>query len=532
MRAIKGRKIWATSGLLFLVAALVGALVLIACAGGGGGGGGGGNETPPRPWVVKYGFAGGGIGGYIGIDPAGSGDMFKFLMGDTLSGFNVETREPVLFLATREEVNWEEKYTDHWIRQGIKFQNGDPLTAEDVKFSFDRTKNADIVGAAGAVTANRYIGNVEVIDDYHVRIHWNYMGSQARKVNPFQPTIVPKNYIEEVGWEEWAQRPVLTGPLKVVDWERDIYVHFEKAYPEGHWYWGNVPNYDEFIVKAVPEPSTRIAMLKTGELDIASIPTPLIPEVNADPNLTLVMAKYVTPWCILFCDYDNPGTPMSDPLVRKAVSLAIDRAGIAKNVLHDAAEPWGNYYAPYMLGYKHRDPDPYDPDQAKKLLAEAGYPDGFDTYFHYPQDQELVAQAVIGSLATVGIRAEGRPYEVMTWYEKYRRDQLDGMSYTPQPLWMGEYYPDGTFYQEIYGWGDPTAPVSGDIPELVEAFNRILDTKTEEEMAAAAQAAEELVLDELGYKLVVWAMHSASAYGPTIENWDPAFPLFTATYNG
>lgn len=531
MRAIKGRKIWTTSGLLFLVMALIGALMLIACAGDGGNGGNGGNgeEPPPRPWIVRFGFGGGGMSGYLGIDPMSGAEWIASLSGDVMSGFDSETHQPVKYLVTREEANREGKYSDHWIRQDVKFQNGDPLTAEDVAFSYNRMKDANIVGAPAAVTWSTFLNKAEVIGDYQVRLHWNMMGSPVRTVNPFQAVIVPKNYIEEVGFEEWANNPVLTGPMKVVDWERDIYIHFERAFPEGHWYWGDVTNYDELYIKAVPEAATRLAMLKTGELDMASISSANIPDVENDPNLTLVMAKYTGPWCILFCDYDNPGTPLSNPLVRKAVSLAIDRASIATNVLYGAAEPWGNYWPPYMLGYKYRAPDPYDPDQAKKLLEEAGYPTGFDTYFNYPNTQEVAAQAVIASLREVGIRAEAKPYEVMTWYEKYRNDQLDGMSYTAQPLWGGSYYPDECFDQEVRGWG---APVSKDISEVWDAYWAIINSETEEEMIAAAQAAEELVLDTLGYKLVVWATHSPFAYGPTIEAWDPAFPLFTATYKG
>ncbi len=530
MRAMKGRKRWVTGGLLVLVAALIGVLVLTACAGDGGNGGNG-DEPPPRPWIVRYGHTGGGMSGYLGVDPMSGASWVAYLSGDTLAGFDVETHEPILYLATRQEFNREEMYTDYWIKEGIPFHNGDIMTAEDVKLSFDRMKDEDIVGPVYPVSWRVFIKEVEVIADYQVRIHWYNMGSPVRIVSPFTAVIVPNNYIEEVGWEEWTEEPVLTGPMKVVDWERDIYIHFEKAFPEeGHWYWGDLPNYDEFIVEVVPEGSTRLAMLKTGELDIASIDTASIPDVIADPNLTLVMAEYSYPWSILFCDYDNPGTPLSDPLVRKAVSLAIDRAGIAENVLNGAAEPWGNYFAPYMLGYKHRDPDPYDPDEARRLLEEAGYPDGFDTYFHYPLSEELAAQAIIASLAEVGIRAEARGYEIMTWFQKYSNDQFDGMTWAPLPEWGYTYYPDETVNDsELMGWG---APVSGEIGEVHDAFNQILESQTEEEMAAAAQAAEALILDTLGYRLMVWAMHSPYAYGPTIEDWDPPLPLFMATYKG
>jgi len=404
------------------------------------------------------------------------------------------------------------------------------MTAEDVAFSYNRMQDADIVGHGPATVWSLFLNYAEVINDYQVRIHWNDMGSPVRIVNPFQPVIVPKDYIEAVGWEAWADSPVLTGPMKVVDWQCDVYIHLEKAFPEeGHWYWGDLPNYDELRLWSVPESSTRLAMLKAGELDIADIGRASIPEVNADPDLTLVMEQYTSTWSIHFCDYDNPGTPLSNSTVREAVSLAIDREGIAENVLHGSAEPWGSYYAPDMLGYEYREPDAYNTTEAIALLTAAGYADGFDTFFNYPQGEETAAAAVIACLNEVGIRAEARPYEFMTWIDKYTNDEFDGMSWTPVPMWVEPYYPDRVFLDsEIQGLG---APISKYIPEIHEASDQILASETEEEMIAAAQAGAELV-QELGYRTIVWAMKGVYAYGPTIEEWDPLFPVLAATYKG
>jgi len=527
---MKGRKRRITGGLVVLVAALIGALVLTACAPSGNGGNGeNGYEPPPRPWIVRYGHTGGGMSGYLGIDPMAGGEMLQSLSGDILAGFDMETHEPILYLATRVEFNREELYTDYWIREGIPFHNGDIMTAEDVAFSYNRLQDPDDVGVEVSIVWSIYIDKTEVIDDNQIRIYWDEMGSPVRTVNPFQPVIVPKNYIEEVGLEAWADSPVLTGPMKVVDWERDVYVHLDKAFPEeGHWYWGDAPNYDELIIEVVPETATRLAKLKAGELDIASLGPAAIPEVIADPNLTLAMEQYTSTWSILFCDYDSSGSPLSDPLVREAVSLAIDREGIAENVLNGAAEPWGSYYPPDMIGYEYREPDPYDPDEARRLLEEAGYPDGFVTFFHYPMHEEVAAQAVIASLREVGIRAEAQSYEWLTWIEKYSNDQFTGMSWAPVPMWVEPYYPDRVFNDsELMGLG---APISGDIAEVREAFDQIMAAGNEEEMAAAAQAGAELVLDELGYRTILWAMNSVYAYGPKIEEWDPLFPVLAATY--
>ncbi len=512
MRDIKGRKKWVTSGFLFLVAALITALALTSCAGGGG------NGEEPEQRIVKYGFPTTGLGGYIGIDPNSAQYIVGQACSDTLIKRDPATRALVPGLATSWEANRDELYVDYVLRQDVKFQNGDPFTAEDVQYSIERMKDPDIAGPSDAALYDDFIGEVEIIDDYHVRVHYKQWAWGSLTVSPW---IVPMNYIEEEGLEEWAEEPVLTGPFKIVDWERDISVHFVKAFPEeGHWYYGSdTPNYDELYIYSIVEPSTRLAMLKAGELDAAQVPPANIPDVENDPNLTMVMSEYGSAYWIIFYDMDLPGpSPLQDPNVRKAVSLAIDRAGIAENVFFDTYEPWGSYYAPYMLGYRYRDPDPYDPDEARRLLEEAGYPDGFDTVFSYPLDYTQQSQAVIASLANAGIRAEAQGLEPTTWGTMLYNEELTGMGYLHVPWWGGNYYPDVVFGQEVMDWASAFAKR---IPEIGAAFgNMLFLTETMEELEQAAWEAED-VFFELGYKIPVWAIHAAYAYGSTIDSWQP-----------
>ena len=515
---MKGRKRWVIAGVLVVVAALI--AVIMLTGGAPPGNGGNGTPSPPRPWIVKYGHPTTGLGGVIGIDPQTSSTIVAFQTAEILFLSDPETREPTPFLAIDLEYNEEESYVDIFLREGVRFHNGDNMTAEDVKFSYDRMKDVDLVGGWAPIY-QRWIDRVEVIDDYQVRIYWTE-GEEGspRKDFPLQPVIVPKNYIEEVGWEEWAEKPVLTGPFKIVDWARDVYIHFVKAFDE-HWYWGDLPNYDELIILSVPEASTRLAMLKTGELDAAVVPPANVPDVDSDPNLTRVMSEWCYSWDIVFYDMGNPDqpSPLHDPKVRKAVSLAIDRARIGENVLFGTHEPKGSYWAPYSFGYRYREPDPYDPDEARRLLEEAGYPDGFDTSFAYPMDQSAkAAQAVIASLSEVGIRAQDVALEPTTWGVKCYYDQHVGMGYMWMPGWGGRYYPEDVFGDELYSYA---AQVSRNNTEVTEAYERMLSAEDEEEYMQAAWAAEELVYDVLGYKIPVWAVHTAYAYGPTIDSWQP-----------
>ncbi len=513
------RKVGVTAGLLVLVAGLIGTLVLTACAGGGGNGGNGENGETPRPWIVRYGFPTTGLWGVIGIDPQSTPVAIVTVQtAESLHRIDPDTLEVVPGLATSWEVASDHSYIDYFIRQGVRFHNGDLMTAEDVKFSYDRMYNEELVGPWAPIF-QRFVDHVEIIGTDKVRVYFKEW-SWSWLLN--SPVIVPKSYIEEVGWEEWAEEPVLTGPLKIVDWERDVYVHFEKAFPEeGHWYYGiDIPNYDELYIYSVVEPATRLSMLKAGELDASHVPPANIPDVENDPNLTLVMSLYSCSWNVIFYDRFDPDSPLYNPNVRKAVSLAIDREGIGENVLHGTHEPWGSYWSPYILGYRYREPDPYDPDEARRLLEEAGYPNGFNTVFSYPLDHEVECEAVIASLATAGIRAEARGYEPTTWGTMLYYSQHIGMGYIHIPSWDGAYYPDRVFGDEIYHWA---AQVSRGIPEIREAFDQMTEAATEEELIQAARAAEDLVL-KLDYKIPVWAVHGAFAYGPTVENWNPSWP--------
>jgi len=536
MRDMKGRKGWVTGGLVVLVVALVGALVLTACAPSDGNGGNG-YEPPPRPWIVRYGYPTAGLGGSIGIDPeTTTAGIVGIQTAESLHRVDPNTHEVVPSLAASWELAPDHSYIDYFIREGVMFHNGDIMTTEDVKFSWERCFDEDLVGGTATVM-KRFIDSVEIIGDDQVRV---YIKEWTWSVLTSSPIIVPKYYIAVEGWEGWADQPVLTGPFKIVDWERDVYVHYEKAFPEeGHWYYGtDIPNYDELIIYSVVEPSTRLAMMKAGELDAAHVPSANIPDVEDDPNLTVVMAEYSRCWNIIFWDMyhlESP-SPFNDPDVRRAVSLAIDREGIAENVYHGTYEPWGSYWSPNIIGYRYREPDPYDPDEARRLLEEAGYPDGFDTYFSYPLGEDVESSAVIACLSEVGIRAEAQGYEPLTWGTMKWSAQHTGMGYLHIPWWGGSRYPDSVFGAEIYDFGGVV-----DIPgeeEIEDAFDQLTNALTEEELIEAAWAAEDVYF-EVNYKIPVWAIHTAFAYGPTIENWDPSWPddamnqnLITVQYKG
>jgi len=210
---MKGRKRWIIGGVLVLVAVLVAVLILRDSAPPDGNGGNGGNgEPPPRPWVVRYGESRTGLGSWIGIDPQTIGmPIVAMQTAEILFLSDEETREPTPFLATELEYSENGTYVDIFLRDDVRFHNGDLMTAEDVKFSYDRMQNEDLV-MGWAPIYQRWIDHVEVINDYQVRIYGTLEAIEEgspRKDFPLQPAIIPKNYISEVGWEEWAEQPVI-----------------------------------------------------------------------------------------------------------------------------------------------------------------------------------------------------------------------------------------------------------------------------------------------------------------------------------
>jgi peptide/nickel transport system substrate-binding protein len=299
------------------------------------------------------------------------------------------------------------------LRKGVKFHNGDPVTAEDVKFSFDRYKGG------GATTLKERVAAVEIVDPYRIRFRmkqpWpdflTFYGTPATGAG----WIVPKKYVERVGDDGFKKAPVGAGPYRFVSFTPGIELVLE-AY-EG--YWRKTPSVKRLIFKSVPDESTRFVMLKRGETDIAyGLRGPDAAEAKRTPGLTLrVILPTVSQW-VVFTQQWDPKSPWADRRVRLAVNLAIDRKGF------NDAEYLGHGRVPASIIPRDFDfywappPYPHDPARAKQLLAEAGYPKGFDAV-EVATDVVFTpeAEAVLNGLHTIGIRARLRPMERASFYK-------------------------------------------------------------------------------------------------------------------
>jgi peptide/nickel transport system substrate-binding protein len=309
------------------------------------------------------------------------------------------------------------------LRQGLKFHNGDPCTAEDVEYSFTRYKGA------GAKELQAKVAQVEVVDPLTVRFHlrepWpdfmTFYGTTATAAG----IVVPKKYIEQVGVDGFQKAPVGLGPYKFVSYTAGGDLVLE-AY-EG--YWRKVPNIKHITLKGVPDTSTRLAMLKTGEADMAfALEGQVAEEVQRDPRFTLVYTLHPSGFWLEFPEQWDPKSVWADKRVRLAVNYALDRQALNEAACLGFCPPAG-VIVPRVMEYAlPAEPLPYNPQRAKQLLAEAGYPNGFDAGDLTPIPLlSIVGETVLNSLQAIGIRARLRTMERAAFTTAWREKKIRGL---------------------------------------------------------------------------------------------------------
>jgi peptide/nickel transport system substrate-binding protein len=309
------------------------------------------------------------------------------------------------------------------LREGLKFHNGDPFTAEDVKFSFLRYKGTS------AKMLHERVKSVDIVDPHRIRF---VLGTPWPDFLVFYATpatgaawVVPKKYIEKVGEEGFKRHPVGLGPYRFVRMTPGI----ELALEANEQYWRKKPTIKHVVIKGIPDRTTRLAMLKTGEADLAYLMIGVeAATVKADPRLRLAKVVAAATWWLEFPEQWNAKSAWNDRRVRLAAALAVDAKAINDAERMGFSRLTGSI-VPSVLDYALRiDPYPYDPAQAKRLLSEAGYPNGFDAgEFRSTSEFSSFAEAVGNSLASVGIRTRVRPVERATFFEVWRAKKPAGM---------------------------------------------------------------------------------------------------------
>jgi peptide/nickel transport system substrate-binding protein len=312
---------------------------------------------------------------------------------------------------------------DFTLRRGLTFHNGAPFTAEDAKFSFQRYRGA----AARLLHAK--VKAVEVVEAHRLRfvLHepWPDFLTFYATLATGAAWVVPKGYLEQVGDDGFKRHPIGLGPYRFVRQEPGVELVLEAN--EG--YWRKRPSVKRLIFKGIPERPTRLAMLKTGEADIAYL---MIGDeasaVKADPKLRLASVIPPAVWYLEFTEQWDPQSPWHDRRVRLAANLAIDKQAINEAERLGMSRLTGSIIPRSLDFALPLEPYPYDPAMAKRLLAEAGYPQGFDGGELYPAPPFFTkGEAIANYLAAIGIRTRIRTMERAAFMSEWREKKLRGI---------------------------------------------------------------------------------------------------------
>ena len=408
------------------------------------------------------------------------------------------------------------------LRKGVRFHHGEPVTADDVKFSLERYR-----GASSKMLKER-VAAVETPDPARVRVRlkqaWpDFMTFYA--IATGAGWIVPKKYVEKVGEDGFKKAPVGAGPYRFVSFTPGVELVLEAF--DG--YWRKPPAVKRLVFKVVPDDTTRVAALKRGEVDIAyAIWGALAEEVRRTAGLTLKATLVPTPFWVYFADQWDPKSPWHDRRVRLAANHAIDRDAINQSENLGFAKVTGSIVPSSFEFFWQPPPYGYDPSRARKLLAEAGYPNGFDAGDYFVDAAFTnVAEATVNSLQTVGIRAKVRPLERAAFFKTFGEKKLKNMvqgasgAFGNAATRMEAFVASGGAY--VYG-GHP------DIDGLFREQATELDRKRRE---SALQRIQQLV-HERAIFAPIYQIAAMSGVGPRVEESGigviASYAFFSAPY--
>jgi peptide/nickel transport system substrate-binding protein len=313
------------------------------------------------------------------------------------------------------------------LRKNVRFHNGDLMTAEDVKYSFERYRGAS------ATLLKAKVAKVEAVDPGRVRFTLKQPWPDFLTFYATPATgaawIVPKKYVEQVGEDGFKKAPVGAGPYKFVSFKPGVELTLEA----NDQYWRKPPSVKTLVLRTISDESTRLAALKRGEVDVAySITGPNAEELRRTPGLALVPTHFTFTTWLVFTEQWDAKSPWHDRRVRLAANLAIDRAGINQTVYLGLSKLSHSFIPQGMEYFWAPPPYAFDPKRAKQLLAEAGYPNGFeagdlsgDTIYGV-----AIGEPVANHLQQVGIRVRLRPMERATFFKEYGEKRLRGVIFS------------------------------------------------------------------------------------------------------
>jgi len=416
-----------------------------------------------------------------------AGNVYAHML-ETPAQYRYDARDQVMKLEPRLCERWESRAPDRWrfhLRPGLKFTNGEEINAEVARFSMDTLK-----GNKGM--ASSYMNHVKEVvpvdaQTFDIVTDGPYAATPASMAFFF--FFPPKYYVESGGKAGFGRKPVGSGPYRFAEWQDGVHIRLE-ANPA---YWGPKPQIPAITFRAQPESATRVALLDTGEADIVTaLPPELIDRAKRTADIRTARGLRR-----VFCFFNGNVPPTDNPLVRKAINHAIDVDAIVKNILggHAYAAKGINKagyigYAPDKItGYK------YDPELAKKLLAQAGYPNGIDLDYNHPVGRWLndkdVAAAIIDMAAKANIRFRDKGVEFNTVSSLYSTQKATGMNmWSVGPLWL-----DPSFEWQVHFWSKGLYHYTNNA-RMDELLDRLRTEVDPAKRVPIAQEFEKYVVDE------------------------------------
>src|SRR3989454_5122837 len=392
------------------------------------------------------------------------------------------------------------------LRPGIKFHNGEPVTADDVKFSFERYR-----GGAAKVLKDS-VKEVQTPATNRVRFVFKepwpdfpaFYGTFAASAG----WVVPRKYVERVGEEGFRKAPIGAGPYKFVSFNPGVELVLEAF--EG--YWRKAPSIKRLVFRSLPDETTRAAALKSGEVDVAFLLSgPTAEDIRRTPGLRLVAPLLGIFW-LDFPDQWDPKSPWADRRVRLAASLAIDRQALSQAETLGFSRPTGSLVPRDFEFALPIDAPAHDPRRARQLLAEAGHPHGFDGGEMTPfPPYNSMGETIMGWLQAVGIRTRMRTLERGAFMTSWREKKLHGVVLTVTGV-------SGNAATRLESFVTKNGAFAfGALPEVDDLFRRQareMDRKKREALLFQMQR----ILNEQATQAPVYHLGFPTGLGPRVED--------------
>jgi peptide/nickel transport system substrate-binding protein len=390
------------------------------------------------------------------------------------------------------------------LRRGVKFHNDDPVTADDVKFSFERYR-----GVSAKILKEK-VRQVQVVDPQHVRFQlkepWpDFLTFYATPATG-AAWIVPRRYVEKVGDEGFKKAPVGAGPYRFVSFTPGVELIVEAN--EQHW--RKIPSVKRLVLKAVPDDVTRATMLKRGEIDVGyTFRGAVAEDIRRTAGLTLKPVRFYGEQWLLFTDQWDPKSPWADRRVRLAVNHAIDRQAINESLTLGFSRLTGSIIPRDFEFSWPAPPYPYDAAKARQLLAEAGYARGLEAELWTDTGFAEQTEAIANYLGAVGIRTRMRILERAAYFTQLREKKLRPLVYVASAAYgnaatrIDSFVSAGGLY--VYG----SYP---DIEGLIQEQATERDRKRREETLHRIQQ----MMHERVMFAPIWDISSLAGYGPRV----------------